>query len=312
MRAIQIIDGTPQLVHRKAAAPGGDTVRVRVAAASICGSDLHMIARGWAEGLVLGHEFAGHTPDGTPVAVEPLFGCGGCHYCEDGYPSHCESGPTLVGISITGGMAEFVDVPAATLVRLPGGLPVTDASLVEPLAVAVHGIEQARVRAGERVLVVGAGAIGLAVAAVLRGRGQAFDMVARHPHQQTAAAGLGAGLEPGDGYDVVLDAVGSTASLEDAVARVRPRGRIGLLGSFWEPASLALAFCMKEIELLPSMTYRCGASGRSFEEAVSLLAAARDIPERLVSHRFPLEGAAEAFQVAGDRASGAIKVCFDV
>ncbi|MBN7796728.1 zinc-dependent alcohol dehydrogenase [Parahaliea mediterranea] len=310
MRAIQIIDGQPQLVHQRLGEADADSVRIKVAASSICGSDLHLIARGWAEGRVLGHEFAGHTPDGTAVAVEPLYGCGDCTYCRDGYLAHCEQGATLLGVSAAGGMAEYVQAPASTLVPLPSGLAVTDACLVEPLAVAVHGIHRARVQNTDRVLVVGAGAIGLAAAAVLQGRGLRFDMAARHPRQQESAQFFGARLEAGDGYDVVLDAVGSEDSLAQAMRSVRPQGRIGVLGSFWQPVSLDISCCMKEVELLPSMTYKCRPPQRSFDEAATLLAGNPAFAGHLITHRFPLEGAAEAFATAADRASGAIKVSF--
>lgn len=310
MRAIQIIDGQPQLVHQRLGEADANSVRIKVTASSICGSDLHLIARGWAEGQVLGHEFAGHTPDGTAVAVEPLYGCGDCAYCRDGYLAHCEQGVTLLGVSAAGGMAEYVQVPASTLVPLPSGLAVTDACLVEPLAVAVHGLNRARVRDADRVLVIGAGAIGLAAAAVLQGRGQRFDMAARHPRQQDSAQFFGARLEAGDGYDVVLDAVGSEESLAQAIRCVRPRGRVGILGSFWQPVSLDITCCTKEVALLPSMTYKCRPPQRSFDEAGALLAGNPVIAEHLITHRFPLEGAAEAFATAADRASGAIKVSF--
>lgn len=310
MRAIQVIDGRPQLVHQRLGSAPEEAVVVKVVASSICSSDLHMIARGWAEGQVLGHELAGYTPDGTAVAVEPMSGCGGCRYCREGYLAQCEQGMSLMGISSPGGMAEYVQVPASSLVPLPGGLAVENACLVEPLAVAVHGINRARVTSRDRVLVIGAGAIGLAAAAVLQGRGQGFDMVARHPRQQESAQFFGAGLEVGDGYDVVLDAVGNDSSLNRALQCARPQGRVGVLGSFWEPVRLDIGFCSREVELVPSMTYKCRPPDRSFDEAAKRLADNPAIAARLITHRFPLEGVDEAFATAADRASGAIKVSF--
>lgn len=130
MKAIRIIDGHPQLVN--APNPDGDGVQIKVVSSSICGSDLHMIDKGWLEGAILGHEFAGYTPEGKAVAIEPIFGCGGCRYCGDGYPAQCTKGPRFIGGAIDGGMAQYVEVPASTLVTLPSGFDIASASLVEP------------------------------------------------------------------------------------------------------------------------------------------------------------------------------------
>lgn len=316
MRAIQVIDSQPQLVE--ISEPAGNGVPVRVVSASICASDLHMMDRGMVEGRVLGHEFAGIAPDGRAVAVEPVLGCGLCDYCADGYPGHCVEQFTVVGVNQDGGMAETIVVPAGNLVELPSGLDIRVASLIEPLAVAAHGMDQARIAPRERVLVIGAGAIGLSVAAVLQYRGLAFDIAARHPAQQSAALRLGGRLSVSDGYDVVIDAVGSQASIDDAVNRVRARGRICMVGSFWEPTPVPQMLCVKEIALVGSMLYRCGhpdqpgGRKRTFDEAGKLLAGNPHVADILISHRFPLDGVSQAFAAARDRSSGAIKVCFDV
>lgn len=143
MRAVRIEKGAP--VACELPKPSGKGVRVKVTSASICGTDLHMMEKGWMEGVVPGHEFAGYTPEDKAVAVEPIFGCGNCHYCDDGYITHCEHGSTMIGGKINGGMAEYVEVPASTIYELPSGLDVSTASLIEPLAVAVHGLNQGRV-----------------------------------------------------------------------------------------------------------------------------------------------------------------------
>jgi threonine dehydrogenase-like Zn-dependent dehydrogenase len=123
---------------------------------------------------------------------------------------------------------------------------------------------------------------------------------------------LGAALDVGDGYDVVIDAVATSASIGEAVHRARPMGRVGLVGTTWQPAELGIAACMKEIEILPAMTYRCRVPGRDFDEAAAALAAAPDIGPTIITHRFPLDGCVEAFATAADRSSGTIKVAFDL
>jgi threonine dehydrogenase-like Zn-dependent dehydrogenase len=310
MKAIRVEDGRAHLVE--VPAPAGEGVKIKVHASSICGSDLHMMRLGKLEGQLIGHEFAGTTPNGTAVAVEPLLGCGGCWACDEGNRIHCVEGSRLMGLHEAGGMAEYVVAPAENLVELPTGLDISIAPLVEPLAVALRGLDRARVSAADRVLVIGAGPIGLAAVAALQGRGIACDIAARHPQQKEAAQKLGAGLDPDGLYDVVLDAVGTTDSLSQAVSRVKRMGRICMLGSFWEPVNLDSSFCSKEAELLSSRGYTCSAPQRNFEEAGRMLHASPAIAKELVSHRFPLEAVDEAFAAAADRAAGAIKVVFDV
>ena len=217
-----------------------------------------------------------------------------------------------MGVYGDGGMAEYVTVPDASLVELPSGLDVRTANLVEPLAVAVHGVDRARVCQGDRVVIVGAGPIGLAVCAVLRSRGIPCDIVARYDHQQVSAERLGAGLDADGHYDVVIDAVGSADSLRQSVQLIKPFGRIGLVGIFWEPVALEPEFCSKEPQLIPSAGYNCRRPTRSFDEAATILCGYSDIPQSLVTHRFPLDGVTEAFAAAADRSAGAIKVVFDI
>jgi threonine dehydrogenase-like Zn-dependent dehydrogenase len=310
MRAIRVEDRTPRLVE--VPAPAGEGVEVKVHASSICGSDLHMMKMGILEGQLIGHEFAGTTPDGTAVAVEPLLGCGSCWACDEGDRGHCVKGIRMMGVFEAGGMAETVLAPATSLVKLPTGLDLSIAALVEPLAVALRGLDRARVSAADRVLVIGAGPIGLAAVATLQGRGTACDIAARHPHQQEAARKLGAGLDPDGVYDVVVDAVGSTDSISQAVRMVKPMGRITMLGSFWKAVELDSSFCLKEAELIPASGYKCKAPSRNFAEAAGLLHSRPAIADVLVTHRFPLEAVDEAFAAAADRAAGAIKVVFDV
>lgn len=318
MKAIQINDKTPLLVGLPE--PSGDGVKIKIRSASICGSDLHLINNGWAEQRVLGHEFAGLTPNGIAVAVEPIHSCGLCPACNEGYRSHCSGQADIIGVSVDGGMAEYVMVPAESLVELPTGLDVNSACMVEPLAVALHGLNRAKVSSKHKVLVIGAGAIGLMTAAALQARGIAYDLVAKHSHQQIAATALGASAfttgntnsKNTDDYSVVFDAVGTSQSLAQAAQLARPMGKIVMLGSFWQPVSLGVEFTMKELEIVAAMTYQCKHASREFVEAGNILAVNPTIADTLVSHRFPIDGATEAFATAADRAAGAIKVVFEL
>src|SRR5262245_3411607 len=152
MRGVRAIDGVPVVVDGPA--PAGDGVRVKVASAGICGSDLHLLAFNLP--AVLGHEMAGLLPDGRAVAIEPIAPCWSCSACRSGDYNRCVAGPAMiVGVGRDGGMAEECLVPPTAIVPLPSGVSTADGCLVEPLAVAVHGVRRARVAPGERVAVVG-------------------------------------------------------------------------------------------------------------------------------------------------------------
>ncbi len=320
MKVIRVLDGVPTLVDEATPAAGrtGDDVRVKIAAVGICGSDLHLLEMGFAEGSVLGHEISGHLDDGTAVAIEPFRSCGACHSCDQGDRHRCTGGSVgIFGVmGADGGMAEYMLVPDEALVPLAPGVAIGDASLVENLAVAVHALNRARLDARDRVAVVGAGPIGLASAAALSRRGYDVSIAARHDHQRAAAERIGASVIDDsngrlDGFDVVFDAVGSTASLKEAVKRVAFQGRIVMVGSFWGDVGVDVGLLMQEAELIPAMMYGRTPNGREIDGAAQLLAELPDLGAAMITHRFPLDAATEAFGAASDRAAGAIKVVFE-
>ncbi|MFA5884906.1 MAG: alcohol dehydrogenase catalytic domain-containing protein [Acidimicrobiia bacterium] len=290
--------------------PAGDGAMVEVRASSLCGSDLHMIGYGPIP-CVLGHEFAGVLDDGTPVAVDPSNPCGECPECRTGRRHLCNNG-LILGITADGGMAERVRVRPDALIRLPAGLPVEHACLVEPLAVAVHGLEQGGIAGGERVAVVGAGSIGLAAVASAAAAGCAVDLEARHDTQRVAGERLGALGPTSGGYDVVFEAAGTQSALDRAVELVRPGGLVVFLSTFWEGVTMpGVAAMMKEATFKWAFTYAHHGGGRDVDTAAALLARRPEIATTLITHRFPLADAPEAFRVAADRAHGAIKVVLE-
>jgi threonine dehydrogenase-like Zn-dependent dehydrogenase len=296
---IRVVDGIDH-------AEGG--VRVSVASSGICGSDLHMASFGPSP-VTLGHEFSGRLDDGTPVAVLPFVACGHCANCAAGDPQQCGSAlQSMYGVTLDGGLADEVWIDPRCARSVPPDLPLEHACLAEPIAVALHGINRAGVLPGARVLVIGGGPIGLCTVAATRGLGVGVDLLANHSPRIETGERLGAGVSVGSDYDFVLDAAGTQGSMDSAVAKVRPGGTIGIMGSFWDPVAIGLAFQMKEVTLVPSFTYGHHRGASEFEEAIRLLRDAPDVPEALVTHHFPLDDAAEAFRVAGDRSTGAIKV----
>lgn len=292
--------------------PSGDGIDLRVRSAGICGSDLHLVGMGLT--ATMGHEFAGELADGTPVAIEPITPCHACPNCKAGRYNHCESGTNKVmGVSLDGGMTERVRVPESTLVPLPRAVAIEDASLVEPLAISVHGIRRAGLTGSERVAIVGGGTIGLTAIVAARATGAEVDLFARHDHQKAAGARLGANEgKAGNLYDVVIDAAGTTESFEESAILTRPCGKLLVLSTPWEGMTLpGLVVCMKEIEIIPSAFYGRDGLSRDVDAAAVLLASNPEIPRAIITHRFPLEAAEEAFRVAADRKSGVIKVVLE-
>ena len=305
MRAVRSTSDGPAVVSVDE--PTGDGVLVEVASSSICGTDLSFFALG-ALDFTFGHEFAGLV-DGVPFAIEPTLYCGACAQCRRGVTQLCSGEHSNLGIFVDGGLADRVLVPRQNLVALPTGLDVRDACLIEPCAVAWHGVQMARIQPGERVVVVSGGSIGLLAVAALRSSGHAVDAEVRHPHQRAAAERLGAGV-PSGSYDVVIEAAGSDSGIARCANLAGPGGRIILLGVYPQavpvPGTLSL---VRELSWTFAMAYGRDADGvREVDRVAAVLAADPEIADTLITHRFGLDDAAEAVRVATDRASGAIKV----
>jgi threonine dehydrogenase-like Zn-dependent dehydrogenase len=290
--------------------PSGVGVRVRVTGSGICGSDVKMAGFGPLP-VTLGHEFAGRLDDGTPVTVRPIVPCGQCENCRRGREEQCPDVlAAIYGVSLDGGMADEAWVDAGSVVPLPPGLEPADAVLSEPLAVAVHCLNQAGVTAGQQVLVIGAGAIGLCAIAAATALGASVDVEARHAGRRAAAERLGA--KPAgpatDFYDVVIDAAGTQEAVALAVARAARGAVLGVASTWWTPVGLDTDFQVKQLKIVPALLYGHHHGEDEFEAAVALLARTPDLADAVITHRFGLDDAAEAFRVAGDHASGAIKV----
>lgn len=308
--------------------PGPGEVLVRTTFGGICGSDLHYYRDG-AVGdfkvlvpMILGHEVVGRVealgegvdrPDvGTPVAVHPATPCGSCLQCQEGRENICPSATYLGSAArfphVQGGFAELLVVRAEQLRPLPSGLNEADAVLAEPLAVALHATRRAGPVAGKRVLVTGAGPIGLLTVAVLHHEGAAEVMasdVLEEPLARAMRLGatstflVGEGTRPSDGEaDVVVEASGSPAALQACIEAVRPGGTVVGLGIPGGPASLPAAqLVAREIALVGSYRF-----GPEFDQALALLASGFD-SKAVVTHSFPLEDAQHAFDLASDRAA---------
>ena len=306
MRAVRRRDGLAEVVD--APEPGHDGLLLMVETAGICGSDIHMLGLGSSD-VILGHEFGGRLPDGRRVAVRPIGRCGACDACRSYQANVCSDAfARFQGGAIDGGFAERVRVEPDTVFPMFDGQTAGAAALVEPLAVAVHGVRRAELQPGASIAVIGAGSVGLATVAVLVDFGFDVHVDARYDHQKSAVEALGGRVGVDGRFDVVFDAVGSQSAFDTALRSCRSGGDLVELGVFWDPVTMGAEVVLREITLRPAVFYTHQHDGSDFQTAIDVLHRSPYIEDVMVTHRFSLDEAAEAFRVAADRRSGALKV----
>ncbi|MDA0353166.1 MAG: alcohol dehydrogenase catalytic domain-containing protein [Chloroflexi bacterium] len=330
--------------------PGPGEVLLRVRASGICGSDLHSYRDesrwlspegGWRAGRTPGHEVAGEVAGlgagvrgltaGQRVALQPRPFCGVCTECRAGKTELCQDTPGLIGEASPGGCSEYLVVPAANLFPVADDLDFSIAALAEPLAVAVHGyrvaaqLDATRPTAGERVVVLGAGPIGLMSVFYAAQSGAEVAVTYRYPQQRAAALRLGAAhtFEADGGnedalrawahehpVDLVMETVGGAAETPAVATRVvRRGGRVLLLGVPARQVTLpAQVILTKQLRLAATVFYGYIGMQHDYEITTRLLDEHRDVLGTLITHRVPLDEAASGYALAADKASGAIKV----
>jgi (R,R)-butanediol dehydrogenase / meso-butanediol dehydrogenase / diacetyl reductase len=301
--------------------PGEGEVVVKVGRCGICGSDLHMTedpAYGKGAGDVLGHEFAGEVVAvgkgtegltlGDLVSVIPLQSCGKCASCKAGEVAWCDK----FGLQ-GGGYAEFAVTKPNQCIRLPQSASLADGAIIEPLAVALHGVNMSGLKAGDKVLILGAGPIGLAVAFWAR-RAGASDVVLQDvaTHQQDRALAMGAtgfAVDPADPVggaeralggkaDIVFECVGIPGLIAQAVDQVRNRGTILLLGLCTRPDTFnSFAMLSKEVRLITSAFF----TRQEYETALDALDAGAAEPRLLVTDTISLGDTPERFEALRKR-----------
>ena len=295
-----------------APSPGQGEVSVRVEACGICGSDLHMLPSGaLAEGSVMGHEVSGVIAEvgsgvegwspGDRVCVYPFAPLERLDI-----PAAMASG---VGLGTNdGGYAELMTCPAEMLWRLPDDVDLELGALVEPLAVALHGIDVSGAEPPQGVCVLGCGPIGAMAIVGLVARGFE-DVVVVEPNEQRRGLALKLGARAavdlegvheaiieafnGELPEVVIECAGHVSAPGLAVEIVAPEGSIALVGMLGEPVAISqLTVMLKEATLRGSFAYRPAC----FDEAIAMLAAGKVPAEHLISSRIPLVGVADAFR----------------
>lgn len=284
---------------------------MRVRLAGVCRTDLEL-ARGYMDFRgVLGHEFVGEVvagPDdwiGRRVVAEINFGCGLCSACASGWQRHCPDRRVLGILRADGAMAEIVSVPLENLHAVPEGMADEAAVFAEPLAAAFEILDQVRISPGAPAVVLGDGKLGLLVAQVLAGAGARVLAVGRHRDKLAILARRGIEVALLDEWkreraDLVVEATGTAAGLEVALAATRPRGTLVLKSTVAEGAPLNLApLVIDEINLVGS---RCG----RFAPALDSLRRGDVDVGSLIAAVLPLERGAEAFALAAQ--PGVLKV----
>ncbi len=302
---------------RDVPSPRGEGVSVKIESAGICGSDVHVVNAPdspiYSNDITLGHELAGVTSNGVPVVIDPMAGCGQCDLCQSGDYNLCRKGPDVFGVTKDGGMTEQLLVPERALIRLPAGLEPRNACLVEPIGVALHGLRRAKLEAGKKVAIVGGGPVGLCAAAVAVHAGCSVVVSARHPHQNEVAEKIGASLSgSNDDYDIVVDAAGTNSALTRCIELAKPGGKVALLAVYWDGFDFDMAAAsLKELTVYSSMAYGHHGPVRDLDMAANVLGMRPELSELIITHRFPLNAAKEAFVTAAARDRGAIKVVMD-
>ena len=333
-----------QVPHPGEPPPGHVLLRVEVV--GICGSDLHTYRHGrigdsqLEAPLILGHEFAGIVDrlgadcldghgcplaPGTRVAVDPAQPCGRCEWCLRGDPNLC---PEIIFCGLfpyQGALRPWMHVPAANCFPVPPGMDATTAMMLEPLGVAIHSLDLAKVRLGERVAVIGAGPVGLCLLrlAAASGAGAVFA-AERLPWRVRLAARFGpstafrtpetdfvrAVLDAtgGRGVDVAFEAAWGGEALQQAAEILAPGGRLLAVGVDEDDQLLLRHSTLRRKGLTIRMVRRMK---HSYARAIQLAGDGHSDLGALVSHRYPLERAPEAFAANAAYHEGMIKAVVD-
>lgn len=315
--------------------PAPGQVRIDVAYAGICGTDLHIYHGDMDSRVsipaVIGHEMSGTVGEigpevsgweiGDSVTVMPLDWCGTCPACQTGNWHICHQ-LNFLGIDSTGAMAQSWIVPARTLVRLPGSLAADVAALIEPTAVACHDVRRAQILPGEKVLVVGGGPVGLLIAQVAADAGGDVLLSELDPFRRNLARGLGISvLDPaqtlaeqaiaewthGAGSAVAFEVSGAAAGVTAAIDALGTRGRLVMVAIHSIPRPLNLhRFFWRELSLIGARLY----DKDDFQTAVTLVTSGRIQVSPLISRVVGLDEVSSAFE-ALESGAGVMKVLID-
>lgn len=307
MRAAVLIDAEEVLEVQEVGdpAPGPHDLVLAVDACGICGSDLHLaVALRQFPGIVFGHEFCGRVVaigaevsgwnEGDRAVGFPLTGCGSCPACVGGHTAKCDS-TTMAGLQRPGGYAEFVSVGAREAFALPEPLTEQHGALVEPLAVALHGLDRTPREQGDAVLVLGGGPVGLATATWALHLGSRHVVVSDPlPARRRLAEKLGAStVDPvaddvgaafadltGSRPTAIIECVGVPGLIQSAVDVAAPDAHLTVVGACLTPDTIVPTTALaKELTLRFVLYYR----DRDFATTIDALAGGRFDPLAMIT-----------------------------
>ncbi len=316
------------------AAPSAGEIAIDVAFCGICGTDLHvfhgdMDAR-VGDKRIIGHEMSGTIAalgagvegftKGDMVVVRPLDHCGECPACEAGHSHICHK-LKFLGLDRDGGMQTTWIVPAHTVHKMPKGISLKHAALIEPLAVACHDVHRSRLRAGERAIVIGGGPIGVLIALVAQKAGALVTLYEINPARRAKAVELGLeAIDPavGDvaktvqdkfgGADVVFEVSGSNAGAALMTTLAATRARLVMVGiNSRKPPVDLFQFFWRELELIGARVYE----PNDYDEATGLIAAKAFDFDRFITDVKDLSEIQRAFTEL-DQSPGALKVLLKI
>lgn len=288
---------------------------VEIAASGICGTDLHILDGEFSDKfpVIPGHEFAGTVVAtgleatgfrvGDRVGINPSHICYECRYCRKGLHNLCEIAGGY-GTTWNGGAAEFCAVDRKHLVKLPAHVDVRDASLIEPISCAIRAYDVAKNQLGNRILIYGAGTMGLIMLQLAKHAGAtSIEVVDTNPDKLDLAKRLGCDsaatsadeFDRPYGWELVIDATGNAEAIQDGLGRV-DRGGTFLQFGVAAPGARATIepyrIFRHEITITGSM-----ATLNSYDRAADLFASGIIPPESLISNRVPLESYDQALQL---------------
>ena len=326
--------------------PGPGDVLLRVTAVGICGSDLHSYKDGrigdniLEAPLTLGHEFAGIVEaigddpmggdfkalePGMRVAVDPAQPCWRCEMCEDGHPNLCHHLHFCGSYPDDGSLVQWMHMPARTCFPVPDTIDDAGAALLEPLGIAVHAVDLAKIKVANSVAILGAGCIGLSILQMVKLSGaQPIFISDKFPWRLKVAEELGAipincdEVDPvqavlnatgGQGVDVAIEAAWADHSVQQSAEMVRLGGRLVIVGISEDDRLVMKHSTVRRKGLTIRIARRMK---HTYPRSIRLLNSGAVDLNRLISHRFPLEQTPEAFAMNTAYDDDVVKIIVDV
>ena len=320
-----------KIIQKDKPVPSFGEVLIKIDTACICGTDVHILHGEFdaVPPVVLGHEFSGYVDEigegviacskGDLVTVEPHIFCGVCKYCRIGKIQECLNKKAF-GVHLDGGFQQYVVVPQETVYRVPEGITAEQAALVEPIGCCLHGVQQVGVDAGDTVLILGGGVIGLILAKIAKTHGAANIIVSepiKERREMMLENGVDDAVDPinedieqrileltgGLLADVVIEAAGRPETAERAIRLAGRCGKILFFGVVPPQYNIKVnpnTVFKKELKIVgsainPFVHYR-----------VIAMLSKLDV-SGLITHRFPLSAANEAMDAA--KRSVGLKIC---